>query len=118
MSCPRRRSRNGSRGDEPLELGHELGAAAQRQIGLDAILDRGGAQVLQARDLGRRERLERHVGQRRPAPLLERRAQPRRRALVAARPPARAAPPRTAARTALRSSSSGSTRKPVAGRRR
>ena len=81
---------------EPLQLAHELGTAAHRQIGLDAILDRGRAQVLQARDLGRRERLERHVGQRRPAPLPERRAQPRRRALVAPgrqrAPPLRAQP--------------------------
>ncbi len=58
---------------EPFQLAHELGTAAHREIGLDAILDRGRAQVLQARDLGRRERLERHVGQRRPAPLRERR---------------------------------------------
>ncbi len=76
---------------EPLQLRHELGTAAHRQIGLDAILDRGRAQVLQARDLGRRERLEHHVGQRRPAPLRQRRAQPRRRALVA--PGRQRAPP-------------------------
>ena len=69
---------------QPLQLAHELATAAHRQIGLDAILDRRRAQVLQARDLGRRERLERHVGQRRPAPLRQRRAQPRRRAPVVA----------------------------------
>jgi hypothetical protein len=71
-------------GHEPLELADELGTPAHRQIGLDAVLDCGRTQILQAGDLGRRERLERHVGQRRAAPLLERRPQSRRRALGAA----------------------------------
>ena len=74
-----------------LELAHELDPATKREVGLDAVLDRGGPQLLEAGDLGRREGLERHIGQRRAAPLLERRAQPRRRALGSAgrqRPPA------------------------------
>jgi hypothetical protein len=78
-------------GDELFELGNELSAATQREIGLDTVLDRGGAQVLQARDLGRRERFERHVGQRRPAPLVERGPQRRGGTLGSAgceRPPA------------------------------
>ena len=61
-----------------LELGHELSAAAEREVRLDSVFDGGGPQVLQARDLGRRERFERHVGQRRPTPLVERGPQPRR----------------------------------------
>ena len=78
-------------GYELLELGHQLGAAAQREVGLDPIFDGGSAQVLQARDLGRREWLERDVGQRRATPLLERGPQPRGGTLGSAgckRPPA------------------------------
>jgi hypothetical protein len=96
MSFPRKRSRNGSAITRPSSSPHELGAAAHREIGLDTILDRGRAQVLQARDLRRREWLQRHVGQRGPAPLLQGRAQPRGRALVTSgrqrAPPVRAQP--------------------------
>ena len=73
-----------------LELADELYPATKREVGLYAVLDRGGPHLLETGDFGRRERLERHIGQRRPAPLLERRAQPRRRALGSAgrqRPP-------------------------------
>ena len=83
-------------GHQLLELGHELGAAAEHELGLDTILDGGGPQVLQPRDLGRCERLERHVGQRRPPPFLERGTQARRGALGPVggeRPPALLAQP-------------------------
>jgi hypothetical protein len=68
---------------ELLQLADELGAAAHGQLRLDAILHRGGAEVLEARDLRRRQRLEGHVGERGPAPFVERCAQARRRALGA-----------------------------------
>jgi len=47
--------------DEPLELGHELGVAAEGEVGLDPLLERGQAQLVETRDLGLCERLERDV---------------------------------------------------------
>ena len=64
-------------GDEPLELGHDVGVAAERQVGVDALLQRRGVALLEPGDLGLRERLVRDVGQSRPAPQRERLAQPR-----------------------------------------
>jgi hypothetical protein len=64
-----------------LELADELGSAANGQVGLEAVLDRRGAQPLQSCDLDLREGLEGDIGQRRPAPFVERRTQPRRGAL-------------------------------------
>src|SRR5918994_2237027 len=58
--------------DEPLELGHELGVAAEGKVGLDPLLERGQAQLLETRDLTLRERLERDVRERRAAPQSER----------------------------------------------
>jgi hypothetical protein len=66
---------------EGLELAHELYPAAKREVGLDAVVDRGGPHLLEPGDFLRREGLERHIGQRRAAPLVESRPQPRRRAL-------------------------------------
>ena len=61
--------------DERLELGDELGVAAQREVGLDALLDDDGAQLLEPGDLRLRERLVDEVGERRAAPERERLAQ-------------------------------------------
>ena len=49
--------------------------AAQRQVGVDALLDDDGSQLLEARDLRLRERLVDEVRERRPAPERERLAQ-------------------------------------------
>ena len=48
---------------------------AERQVGFDAVLERGQAQLLEPGDLVLRERLVGEVGQRRPAPEVERGAQ-------------------------------------------
>ena len=61
--------------DERLELGDELGVTAEREVGVDALLDDDGSQLLEARDLRLRERLVDEVGERRPAPERERLAQ-------------------------------------------
>ena len=61
--------------DERLELGDELGVTAQCEVGVDALLDDDGSQLLEARDLRLRERLVDEVGERRPAPERERLAQ-------------------------------------------
>jgi len=62
-------------GDERLELGHEVGVTAEREIGVDAPLERHGALLLEACDLGLRKGLVRDVGQRRASPQGERLAQ-------------------------------------------
>ena len=51
-----------------LDLADELGVAAEAQIRLDALLEPGEPLLLQARDLGLREPLVGHVGQRWAAP--------------------------------------------------
>ena len=38
-------------GDQRLELADELGVAAERELGVDALLERRHAQLLEARDL-------------------------------------------------------------------
>ena len=55
-------------GDERLELGDELIVPAEREVGLDALLERDEPQLLQARDLSGGEILVNEIGQRRPAP--------------------------------------------------
>ena len=57
---------------ELLELGHELRAAAELELGPEASLRDREAQIAQALDDGTGERLEREVGQRRAPPLGER----------------------------------------------
>ena len=96
-------------GDLRLELADQLGAAAQREIGLDPVLERRQPLLLEPRDLRLRERLVGHVGQRRAAPDRERLPQPFGRvagspASSAARPPAASVSKRSA------SSSPGATR--------
>jgi hypothetical protein len=59
-------------GDERLQLAHQVGVAAARQVRVDARLERRPAQLLQPRDLDLRERLEGEVGERRPAPERQR----------------------------------------------
>ena len=66
------------RADERLDLGHELGVRAQLEVGGDPLLEHAEAQILEPVDLGLRERLQLHVGQRRPAPERERLAEEQR----------------------------------------
>ena len=67
-------------GDERLELRDQLGVAAEREIGLDPVLEaaRRSSSSRAISDLG--ERLEGEVRERRPAPERERLRKPRRRA--------------------------------------
>ena len=76
MSWPRRRFAQRVLADELLELGDQLGVAAERQISLDPTLERDQPLLLQAGDVALRERLVREVRQWRPAPQRERLAQP------------------------------------------
>ena len=55
-------------GDQRLELADELRVAAEREIGLDPLLERRQPQILQPPGLDPRERLLGELGQRRPAP--------------------------------------------------
>ncbi len=63
---------HGLRGDERFELGDELGMTTEREIGLDPLLEHGGSQVLEPRDLGLGERFVQEVRERRPLPERER----------------------------------------------
>ena len=73
-------------GDEGLELGDERRVPAEREVGLDPLLERREPQLLEPLDGRARERLVGEVGERRPAPELERLAEQRgRRAGVVAR---------------------------------
>ena len=65
-------------GDERLELRHQVVMAAERQVGVDAILERGEPQLVQPGDLALRERLAAEIGQRLAVPQRERIAQARR----------------------------------------
>ena len=58
------------RGDERFELGDELMVAAERKVGLDALLERAQAQLVEASGLGPRERLGDELGERGAAPEL------------------------------------------------
>jgi len=66
----------GMLGDQPLELGHQLGMPAQCQVCLDALLQRSQPQLLQLRDRGLRERLVGELVQRRTSPQSQRVPQP------------------------------------------
>ena len=57
---------------ERLELGDQRGVMTEREVGLDAVLERDQPQLLEPRDLVLRERLVGEIGQRRPAPERER----------------------------------------------
>ena len=60
-------------GRQHLQAGDPLGVMAERELGVDVLLERRQAQLLEAPDLGLRERLVRDVVQRAAAPLLQRR---------------------------------------------
>ena len=60
---------------ELLELADELGMPPGGEVGLDSQLHGLEVLLLQARDLARRERRGGELGQRRPAPQLQRLAQ-------------------------------------------
>ena len=74
------------RADEPLELGHELGVLADRELRLGALLEEGEAELVEPRDLLLRERLVAELGQRLAAPEGERLVEERRPAHGLARP--------------------------------
>ena len=65
----------GLRGDERFQLGDELGVPPEREVGLDPLLERDRAELLEPRDLRLRERLVEEVGERGTAPERERLAQ-------------------------------------------
>ena len=88
------------RGDDRLQLGDELAVAAEREVGVDPVLERGEPQLREAGGLGRRERLLRELGERRAAPERERLAECRPRRPDPPRDRARHGPPRPAARSA------------------
>ena len=57
---------------ELFELRHELAVAAELQVGVDPVLERAEAKLLQARDRALGERLVGELRERRPAPQRER----------------------------------------------
>ena len=59
-------------GDQRLELADHVGVPAERELGLDQLLERHHAQIFEPGDLGLRESLVREVGQRRAPPERER----------------------------------------------
>ena len=64
------------RGNQRLQLRHQLVMAARRQVGVDPILQRRQPQLLQTGDLALRERLPLQIGQRLPPPQRQRITQP------------------------------------------
>ena len=60
-----------------LQLGHQRAVPAQREVGVDAVLDGAQPQLVQPGGLGPGERRVRHVGERRALPQLQRAAQHR-----------------------------------------
>ena len=67
--------------DQRLQLADELGVPAQRQVGLDPLLERRQPQLLEPAALDPRERLLAELRQRRAAPQRQRLAQQPRRTL-------------------------------------
>ena len=57
--------------DERLELADQLGGAPRREIGLEALLEREHAQLLEPRNLALRERLVSEVRKRRAPPEIQ-----------------------------------------------
>ena len=78
MSWPRQPLAQRVLGDERLELADELRVAAEREVGVDPLLERREAELLEPDDRGLRERLVGEVGERGAAPERERLAQRRR----------------------------------------
>ena len=62
--------------DERLELADQLVVASEREVGVDPLLERGQAELLEASDLRLGERLVREVGKGRPAPERQRVTEP------------------------------------------
>ena len=62
-------------GGQRLELGDQLAVAAELEVELDAVLERGEAQLVEPVGLAAGGPVERRVGQRRPAELAQRLAQ-------------------------------------------
>src|SRR5437773_1699511 len=58
--------------DQRLQLGDEVGMASELELGVEQILAGGELQLLESLDLGRGEGLVGQVGERWPAPELER----------------------------------------------
>ncbi len=104
-------------GHERAQLADDRSVAAQREVGLDAQLDRGEPLLLQAGDLVARERLELKLAERRPAPQRQRLAQDV-RGMVGAAGAQRGAPFLDQAREALGVQLAGADRQAVARRRR
>jgi hypothetical protein len=63
-------------GDERLQLGDELAVPAEREVGVDSLLEHGQALLLESAGRRRREGLAVEVGQRRATPEGERIARP------------------------------------------
>ena len=68
MSWPRRRSDSGCSATRRSSSPTSSPSRPQREVGVDAILERGEAELLEPADLGLRPRLVGEVGERRPAP--------------------------------------------------
>jgi hypothetical protein len=71
--------------DQRLQLPHHLGMGAERQLGLDQLLERRDAQVIEPSDLALREPLIGEVRQGRAAPQRQRPLKRRSGAFRAAR---------------------------------
>ena len=85
MSCARSDSRSGCSATRRLQLAHQVGVAAEREIGIDPRAQADEAQLLEALGLADRELLVADVLQRRATPQPERVGQqPARRRVVAA----------------------------------
>ena len=94
-------------GDEGLELGDERRMPAEREVGVDPLLERREAQLLEPLAGRGGERLVGEVGERRPAPEVERLAEQRRRRAASSRERARSA---SAVRRSKRARSKSSSR--------
>ena len=58
--------------DELLELAHQLSVSAEVQIDVDPVFERAQPQILEPRNRRLRERVATELGERRPAPEVER----------------------------------------------
>ena len=71
MSWPRSRSDSGCAATRTLELADELGGATEGELGVDAVLDRREAKLLEPADLTLSPWFVRELGKRRAAPQRE-----------------------------------------------